>query len=167
MMNPMTEDSVHPLRIHEATVQPEWIDYNGHVNDGYYVVAFTRATDAVQDLVGLDEAYRQSSGCSIYTVEAHLTYQREVPPETRLAFESTVLGVDAKRLHLFHRMVHADEGWTAATHELMLLHVDTVNGGTAPMPPAIVDELRALRDAHASLPTRPEVGSVFRPVRAD
>ncbi len=153
-----------PLRIHEATVQPDWIDYNGHVNDGYYVVGFTKATDAVQDLVGLDQTYRETSGCSIYTVEAHLLYQREVPPETPLAFESWVLGVDEKRLHLFHRMLHADDGWCAATHELMLLHVDTVNGGVAPMPKTIVDQLAELRDAHATLPVPAEVGSTFRPI---
>jgi len=151
-----------PLRIHTAVVQPEWIDYNGHVNDGYYVVGFTKATDAVQDLVGLDQAYREASGCSIYTVEAHLTYQREVPPETPLAYESWVIGVDAKRLHLFHRMLHADEGWVAATHELMLLHVDTVNGGVSPMPDDVVDQLRSLRDAHAALEQPAEVGSAFR-----
>jgi len=146
-----------PLRIHTAIVQPEWIDYNGHVNDGYYVVGFTKA-------VGLDQKYREASGCSIYTVEAHLTYQREVPPDTALAYETWVLGVDTKRLHLFHRMLHADEGWVAATHELMLLHVDTVNGGVAPMPPGIVDQLMDLRDAHATLERPREIGSTFRPL---
>ena len=155
-----------PLRIHTAVVEPEWIDYNGHVNDGYYVVGFTKATDAVQDLIGLDQAYREASGCSIYTVEAHLTYQREVPPETPLAFESWVLGVDAKRLHLFHRMLHADEGWVAATHELMLLHVDKVNGGVAPMPEAMVNQLSELRDVHAALERPAEIGSTFRPINS-
>lgn len=51
----------------------------------------------MQDLVGLDQEYREASGCSIYTVEAHVTYQREVPPDTPLAYETWVLGVDADR----------------------------------------------------------------------
>lgn len=118
----------------------------------------------MQDLVGLDQQYREASGCSIYTVEAHVTYQREVPPDTPLAYETWVLGVDAKRLHLFHRMLHADEDWVAATHELMLLHVDTVNGGVAPMPSGIVEQLVALRDAHAAIERPGEVGSTFRPI---
>ena len=33
-----------PWEIHQARVLPEWIDYNGHMNVAYYVLAFDHAT---------------------------------------------------------------------------------------------------------------------------
>ncbi len=36
-----------PLDRHRVTVKPEWIDWNGHMNVGYYVVAFDQATDTL------------------------------------------------------------------------------------------------------------------------
>ena len=35
-----------PFDAHRGVVRPEWIDANGHLNMGYYVVAFDLATDA-------------------------------------------------------------------------------------------------------------------------
>jgi len=147
------------LSIYQTKVKPEWIDYNDHMNDGYYVVAFTVATDAVQDHIGLDEAYRKSTNCTLYTVEAHVTYLREVKVDTNLRFESYVLGVDTKRLHLFHTMINADEEYVAATHELMLLHVDQTIGRTAPMPEDMLARTQLLRNEHAQLDLPDQVGS--------
>ena len=33
-----------PLDVHASTVLPEWVDWNGHMNVGLYVVAFDKAT---------------------------------------------------------------------------------------------------------------------------
>ena len=35
------------LRTHTQTVQPDWIDYNGHMNVAYYTKAFDIAFDEV------------------------------------------------------------------------------------------------------------------------
>jgi acyl-CoA thioester hydrolase len=153
-----------PLQIHTDTVRPDWIDYNQHMNDGYYVVAFTKATDAVQDLVGLDTSYRASTGCSIYTVEAHLQYLREVPVNASLRFDSYVLGVDAKRLHLLHAMYNADQNYLAASHELMLLNVDQQLGKTTPFPDPMRQQLWALHESHRDLPTPVDTGRRIQPV---
>jgi hypothetical protein len=50
-----------PLNLYCARVLPEWIDYNGHMNVGFYSVAFDHATDAFYDYVGLDDRYRAFS----------------------------------------------------------------------------------------------------------
>ena len=42
-----------PLDIHRATVLPEWIDCNGHMNVGFYVVAFDKATDTLCNQFGV------------------------------------------------------------------------------------------------------------------
>jgi len=50
----------------------EWIDYNGHLRDAYYVLIVSQATDALMDRIGLDEAYRRRTQCTLYTVELHI-----------------------------------------------------------------------------------------------
>ena len=39
------------------TIEPQWIDYNGHLNVAYYNVLFDRAVDEVYELIGLGPAY--------------------------------------------------------------------------------------------------------------
>src|SRR3546814_339083 len=102
-----------------AVVRPEWIDYNGHMNVGYYAVAFDLATEAVCAHLGVGEAYRQRAGASIFVVEAHATYDREVLEAAPLAFRTRIVDHDSKRIHLLHRMFHATAGYLAATNELM------------------------------------------------
>ena len=163
-MNDRDTPTHQALQIHTDVVRPEWIDYNHHMNDGYYVVAFTYATDALQDHIGLDADYRASTGCSIYTVEAHLQYLREVPVDAALRFDSYVLGVDAKRLHLLHAMYNADQNYLAASHELILLHVDQQLGKTTPFPGQIQQALSALHEHHRQLETPVATGRSIKPV---
>ncbi|MER7013755.1 thioesterase family protein [Saccharopolyspora sp. NPDC000359] len=123
-------------------VRPEWIDYNGHLSEAYYVLVFGFATDAVMDQVGLDEAYRGSTGCSLYTVEAHVRYLREVGPDAELVITTRVVDAGAKKVRLCHEM--SVDGTVVATEEIMALHVDQSQGGTTPFPPAVAERLTAL-----------------------
>ena len=41
--------------IFKINVQEEWIDYNNHMQDAYYGLAFSYAVDHLQDAVGFDE----------------------------------------------------------------------------------------------------------------
>ncbi len=151
-----------PLELHREAVRPEWIDYNGHMNVAFYLLAFDHATDAVLDHVGIGRAYAEGQGRSMFVVEAHLTYAREVTAGDGLRFASRVLGADGKRLHLFHEMVHAEDGFLAATAEIMLVHVDLAERRAMPFPPAVAGTLADLAAEHAQLPFPPQAG---RPIR--
>ncbi len=144
--------------LHRETVQPDWIDYNGHMNLAYYVLVFDHATDALQDVVGLDAAYRAATGGSVFVVEAHLTYDNEVKLGEEMRVRTRVLDVDEKRLHLFHEMSAGDDDRLAATNELMILHVDLASRRTAPFPAPVLAHLERLKAAHAVLPQPPQVG---------
>jgi acyl-CoA thioester hydrolase len=147
--------------IHRATVRPEWIDYNGHMNVGYYVLAFDHATDAWLDRMGLGDQYRKAATASTFVVEAHVTYQNEVGQGVAIDFTCQLLGFDAKRLHLFLTMRKADDASLVATSELMLLHVDMTTRRTAPIPDAVQAKLSALEKEQASLPRPKEAGRVM------
>ena len=122
-------------------VRPEWIDYNGHLNEGYYVVVFGHATDAVMVRLGMTPDYLADTRTSLYTVEAHVRYLAEVPPDALLSVRSSVIGVTGKLLWLWHEMWA--EGRLRATEEVLMVHVDTAAGRASPFP----DDLRARAEA--------------------
>jgi len=57
-----------PLRLHRERVEPGWVDYNGHMNVAYYVLAFDHGTDAFLDHVGMDAPYRASTGGTVFVL---------------------------------------------------------------------------------------------------
>ncbi|GAB2750451.1 thioesterase family protein [Salinifilum aidingensis] len=120
-------------------VRPEWIDYNGHLTEGYYGVVFGHASDNVLEQLGFDADYRERTGCSVYTVEAHVRFLREVPPDSDLVVTSRVVEAGGKKLRVCHEM-HAGEQ-LRATQEAMLVHVDSTAGRAAPFPDGIAEEL--------------------------
>lgn len=132
-----------------TAVRPEWIDYNGHMNVGYYLVAFDLATEAVCVHLGVGEAYRRRADASMFVVEAHVTFDREVVEGAPLAFRSRIVDFDAKRFRLLHRMFHAEDGFLAATNELMCLHVDLAARRSAPFPEDAMARVRRLGEEHA------------------
>ncbi len=154
-----------PLELHRGTVLPEWIDYNGHMNVAFYILAFDHATDAFFDFLGLDRDYRERSGHSTFAVEGHVTYQREVMEGDPLRFTTQLLGYDEKRLHFLHHMFHADEGFLAATVEWLSLHVDLARRRVAPMPPEIGERVAEVWESHRSLAVPEVVGKVINPPR--
>ena len=149
-----------PLTLYETTVEPDWVDYNGHMSEWAFLTAFGWASDKLFRYVGVDEDYR-SAGHTFFTVETHLNYVREASLADPLRFTTQVLGVDAKRLHFFHAMEHATTGDLLCTTEQMLLHVDTKAGSTAPLLPGPATALAAIAKAHADLPVPPQVGQVM------
>ncbi|MEW2434701.1 thioesterase family protein [Streptomyces caniferus] len=138
----------HPptgLPLFRQTVRDDWIDYNGHLSEAYYVLIFGFATDALMDAAGLDAAYWDRTGCSLYTVEAHVRYLHEVARGSELTVRTTVLGVDGRKLRLLHEMfVGAPSGSPVATEELFTLHVDQTAGSAAPLPDASREYLAEL-----------------------
>lgn len=150
----------------EGVVRPEWIDANGHLNLAYYVVLFDLATDAMYDALGIGQAYRDATGGSTYTAESHILYERELLVGERVRITTHLLAVDSKRLHYFHEMFHAERGHRCAAQELMALHVDLAVRKTAPMPPHLLERLRAVVRAREGQPLPDGVGRrITMPVR--
>lgn len=140
---------------YRAEVGPEWVDYNGHLNEAYYLLIFSRATDALLDAVGIGDAYRRRERVSVFTLETHLRYLREVRGGETVEVEVRVLGLDAKRAHLFCAMRRAGEAELAATAEMLWLHVDTTTRRGAPFRAEVLARLEELRAREAGRP-RPE-----------
>ncbi len=139
-------------------VEDQWIDYNGHFNMAYYNVIFDRCGDEAFALVGLGPAYVKAANCSFFTLEAHVTYVRELHAGDRVRVTARFLDYDAKRVHYVQEMFHADEGWLACVTENIVMHVDMTAKKSAPFPPDVLDKVKAMHEAHKHLPVPPQVG---------
>jgi acyl-CoA thioester hydrolase len=141
------------IPIYRSAVQPEWIDYNGHLRDAYYALIVSLAIDALMERIGLDADLRARTGGTLYTLESHLHYLREIKGGDAVAVTVRIAGYDAKRIHAAFELACEGEAAVAATAEAMLMHVVQQDGQarSAPFPPAVNEALAALAAASANL----------------
>jgi acyl-CoA thioester hydrolase len=139
-------------------VEPQWIDYNGHLNMAYYNVLFDRAVDETYEMLGIGLAYLNRTNHSTFTAEVHVRYLRELRENDPVRVSFQLLDYDAKRIHYFEELRHAGQGWLSATSENMTLHVDMGAKKVAPFPDDILARLAAMKAAHAHLPTPEGLG---------
>ncbi|HWL31708.1 MAG TPA: thioesterase family protein [Xanthobacteraceae bacterium] len=133
------------------TVEPAWIDYNGHLNMAYYNVLFDRAVDEAFTLLGCGADYVKT-GFSTFTAEAHVRYLRELTEGMPVRVTFQLLDYDAKRLHFFEQLFHAEEGWVSATSENLTLHVDMAQKKVAPFASGVTRRLASMKASHGQLP---------------
>ena len=144
-----------PFMSSVMTVEPAWIDYNGHLNMAYYNVLFDRCVDEAYELLGIGLNYLNTQKHSTFTAEAHVRYLREVHQGDPVRVTFHLLDYDTKRIHYFQQLFHAADGWVSATSENMTLHVDMGAKKVAPFPESVMRTLSRMKTAHARLP-RPE-----------
>ncbi|MEM7798238.1 MAG: thioesterase family protein [Chloroflexota bacterium] len=146
---------LHTLPSFETVVKPEWIDYNGHMNVAYYVLAFDLATDELYEALGIGLEYK-NGGQTLFTLGMNVDYLRELMEGDPIRIETQLIDMDHKRIHYFHQMVHAREGYLAATNECLCMNVDLESRKSAPFPTAIMQTLTDLHQTHQNLPLPPQ-----------
>lgn len=138
--------ALQSLPAYRATLQPDWIDYNGHLRDAYYGLIVSYAIDDVMDRLGLDAAYRAGTQCTLYTLEMHIHYLHEVKESDALEVHTSILDADVKRFHAGCRFTCPRLKEPVATSDVMLLHVHQGDKpASAAFPPAIAEKLQALK----------------------
>jgi acyl-CoA thioester hydrolase len=142
-------------------VEPAWIDYNGHLNMAYYNVFFDRCVDDAFALLGMGPDYVKSRHASFFTLEAHVTYLAELGEGDAVRTTYRIIDFDAKRVHGFQELYHAEKGFLSATSETMMLHVDTSAKRSAPFPDDVMTRIAEMHEAHAGLPRPPQLGHVI------
>ncbi|MBM3108152.1 thioesterase family protein [Pseudomonas sp. V1] len=149
------------LITYKTPVQADWVDYNGHLRDAFYLLIFSYATDAFMDRIGLDSDNRSASGNSLFTLECHLNYLHEVKLGTDVWVQTQVIGFDRKRLHLYHSLHREDFEPVLAASEQMLLHVDLAGPRSAPFAPEAVERLQEICADQTDLPTAQFIGRLI------
>ena len=154
-MNPI------PMLTWRGSIQPEWVDFNGHLRDAFYMLIFSFASDGFIDHVGLDEAGRAATGHSIFTLECHINYLLEVKQGAAVEVRTQVIGSDAKRLHVYHSLHLAGTEPLLAGSEQMWLNMDMRLRRSAPFAASVLPQVQAVAAQHKMLPVPKYVGRVI------
>ena len=134
----------------QRQIPQSWTDYNGHMNEAYYLEIASIATDRFMKLVGCTEEY-VAAGQSYFTVENHVCYLSELHQGDQLTVTTQLLDGEGKKMHLFHRL-HGPDKSVAATVESLLLHMDLSARKTSLPGDAVAAELGRISAQHSSLP---------------
>jgi acyl-CoA thioester hydrolase len=143
---------------YQTTVIDDWVDYNGHLRDAFYLLIFSYATDAFMERIGVDPA---RDNYSLFTLECHLNFLQEVKLGAAVNVHTRVIGHDHKRLHLYHSLhTHVHDQPLAAT-EQMLVHVDLAGPRSAPFGAATLQHLSNILDQQSRLSAPSLIGRVI------
>ena len=139
------------LPVYHAKIEPQWIDFNGHLRDAYYGLVASYAIDDFMDYLGLDAGYRARTHCTLYTLELHLHFLHEVKSTDDLRVESVILDFDRKRIHVGCRFTCSRVSDPVATTDMMLLHVHQGDKpSAAPFPEQVQAKLAQLQASAAA-----------------
>jgi len=150
------------LTTFKTPVHADWVDYNGHLRDAFYLLIFSYATDAFMDLIGLDCNDREASGHSLFTLECHLNYLEEVKLGEVVEVRTQIVAHDRKRVQLYHSLHKPGSDDALAASEQMLLHVDLAAGPrSAPFSEKTLGILLGMVETQKNLPAPQYVGRVI------
>ncbi len=150
-----------PIPTWPFTVEPAWIDYNGHMNMGFYVVAFdVKGTDEFFDWLGVGEEYIAEYNMSLFTLSSSTDYLGELFEGDTGSISTRMLDWDHKRIHYLHEMADA-EGQVVATNELLSMNVDLETRRSVAFPEHVQRRLAELMEVHHKLPPHPSAGRVI------
>lgn len=147
-----------PLQVLDIEVSPDWIDYNGHMNDACYAIAFSRAGDAFMEKIGLGAKAREATNRSIFTLALVIRFIAEAKRGELVSVSVQLLECDTKRMRFW--LEARKGGDLIATSEQVLTCVDLSGERprAAEFPPDVAAKLETLAQEHAELPTPLEAG---------
>lgn len=147
--NTDTAPKAAPLAMAHMQVLPGWIDYNGHMTESRYYFANSETVDAFLRLIGAGMDY-VAAGHSYYSAETHIRHLGEAKLGDRLTGTIQIISADEKRFRSFVRIMKGED--CVATIEQLCLHVDMAAGKASPASAEVWAKLKAVADAHVSLP---------------
>lgn len=131
----------HVFSEFSTTVAPEWIDYNGHMNEAYYSFVLVEANEAFLDSLGLGAEYVAATAYALYTVESHLYFLKECREGETLTATSVVDEAKSKSVRV-HTIVSNAAGEEVLKGETVYLHMSET--GVSPLPEERLKELQRI-----------------------
>lgn len=150
-----------PVECPPRKVEAAWVDLNGHMNMAYYHLLFDESLDKVFTELDIGWDYTQLGEGSTFTAEVHVCYLEEMREGEPVRVTYQMLDWDAKRIHVFGHMYHAEKGYLAATSEQMCMHVDMKTRRVSPFPENAQKKIAAMMENHKSLARPEQAGRVI------
>mgnify|MGYP002638015972 CR=1 FL=1 len=148
-----------PTVIYSTEIQPEWLDYNNHMNVAYYVLVFDLAFEELLLSLGLGEEGAKTTGISTMALESHITYDQEVSLGQEVEIRMQLLDHDYKRMHLYLEMyVRGSSGYLASTLEQISMCVDLNERKSASFPDEVMAKIKTLSQQQSHLERPGNIG---------
>lgn len=148
-----------PVVLPSRTVQSEWIDYNGHMNVAYYILAVDHALDQfLEGELGIGELHAARVRQGPYSLQSHVQYLGELFEGARFSVSVQLMDCDAKRMHLYNEL-RSDSNGLAATCEQILMNVNLETRRSTPYPDWAQARMKAMLAAHSKLVTPLRLGA--------
>lgn len=139
-----------PFEAH-LSVDPAWLDLNGHMNVAFYMTAFDRGSDPFFDELGLGWSYTQAGEGSIFVTGANMDYRQELLAGDPLRVTTQLLDYSAKLIHLQLCLYQVAQGVLAATQEILFMHISLATRRSAPLPVLAQQRLAEILRVHQTL----------------
>jgi acyl-CoA thioester hydrolase len=117
--------SFHPGR--------EMIDYNNHLNVGYYGLLFEQAAQAIFPRLDLSSDYKARSNCALFATESHVRFIKEIFEAEVIDVYMRVVDMTGKALQVMFLMFRRDDDEPAAAQDVLYLHVSISDRKVVPM----------------------------------
>jgi acyl-CoA thioester hydrolase len=142
------------------TVTGDWIDFNGHMSMAYYPLLFETLGSNILDEIGMNAEYVRAQSRSLFTIETHMRFLRELHEGDRVYAVFRYVDHDHSKF-AYAQELHHEDGWLSATLEVLAIHVDILAIKSAPFQ----KDTLALFEALASeARARPKPGYLGRAV---
>lgn len=150
-----------PFDRRSGSVKTEWIDWNGHMNLAHYVTVFDQASGDFSRQFGLGGAYRDAGYGQTFVLETHITYDREAHEGDPLRVTTLLVDHDAKRMHIYQELFHAEKGYLISTSERIGIHIDQKTRRSSAYHPLVLARIEQVFAAHRQAPRPANVGRVM------
>jgi acyl-CoA thioester hydrolase len=108
----------------DGTVDPDFIDVNGHMNIRHYLDYGATSADVICRRTGIDDDYRARRRMGVFTAEHHIRYFGEMHEGEKLSVHTRFLDRSGKAGHLIACILDRTHEVLACTLEILLVHVD-------------------------------------------
>ena len=160
-----------PFRASVMQIEPQWIDYNGHLNMAYYNVMMDRAIDEMWlHLRHRPDLHEGASRLDLHRRMPCALFARN-PSRLSRAGDDLPARIGRKTHPHIRGVASRREGWISATSENITLHIDMAARKVAPFPSDIRARITDVVASHAGLPRpgghRPQGGDALAEVAHD
>ena len=148
-----------PFKSKKRKVKKGWIDYNGHMNVGYYTFAFDDAIDEfLEKEVGIGPSFIKVANQGSYALQTQYRYLRELLRNDSFYISIFVVDFSAKRMHLMSQIIGVDNAEIYATCETIMVNVDLVKRRSCDYPKPVCEKLLSLYIASKELRSSISIG---------
>lgn len=140
-------------------VKPEWLDENGHMNVSFYSRAFDLGGEVFFRDCGIGWDYTREGFGTIFMTSCHFDFRRELLGGDPLLVTTRLIDWSPKLVHTYQALYHQDEGYFAASAEMLFIHVSFADRTSIEMSGQILARLEQIAAAHKMLPRPDNLGT--------